>query len=113
MLDELKFQLERAQNRMMSYADLKRREVEYQVGDKVYLKLQPYRLQTLAKRINQKFSPRYYGPYDIIKKIGPVAYRLKFLADFRVHHVFHISLLKKCVSRNVQAQPLPAALSEG
>ena len=39
MLDELKFQLERAQNRMKSYADLKRREVEYEVGDKVYLKL--------------------------------------------------------------------------
>ena len=66
MLDELKFQLERAQNRMRTYADKKRREIEFEVGERVYLKLQPYRLRSLAKRINQKLSPRYYGPYEIV-----------------------------------------------
>lgn len=58
MFDELKFQLTRAQNKMKSYADQGRRDVVYEVGDKVYLKIQPYRLKTLARRVNQKLSPR-------------------------------------------------------
>ena len=88
MLDELKFQLERAQNRMRTYADKKRREIEFEVGERVYLKLQPYRLRSLAKRINQKLSPRYYGPYEIVEKISPVAYKLLLPATSLVHPVF-------------------------
>ena len=59
MLDELKFHLEQAQCKMKKYADQKRREVNHEVGDKVHLKVQPYWLKSLARRANQKLSPRY------------------------------------------------------
>ncbi|XP_074356059.1 uncharacterized protein LOC141695734 [Apium graveolens] len=51
-------------------ADIHRREETFKVGDNVYLKLQPYRQRTLATRPNEKLSPRFFGPYSIIKKIG-------------------------------------------
>ena len=70
ILDELKFQLEKAQDQMLQYADRKRREVTYEVGDQVYLKIQSYRLRSFAKQINQKLSPRYYGPFEVIGRIG-------------------------------------------
>jgi len=62
---------------MKLYADKKRREVEFQPGDKVYLKIQPYRMKSLAKKINQKLSPRFYGPFEVLERIGQVAYKLQ------------------------------------
>ena len=57
ILEELKWQLNKPQNHMKNQADKKRRDVEFEVGDKVYLKIQPYRLKSLATQINQKLSP--------------------------------------------------------
>jgi len=111
MLDELRFQLQRVQNRMKTYADHKRRE-EFYEGEHVYLKLQPYRMKTLARRINQKLSARFYSPYEVLEKIGQVVYKLKLPQNTRVHPVFHVSLLKKCVNPSTQAQPLLTALTE-
>ena len=62
---------------MKYYADKKRSEREFQVGDEVYLKLQPYRQSSLALRKNLKLSSRYYGPYPVISKVGTVAYKLQ------------------------------------
>jgi hypothetical protein len=76
------------------------------------LKIQPYKLQKLAKRFNQKLSTRYYGPYEILEKVGVVAYKLKLPEDSRVHPVFHASLLKKAVTARVETQPLPSCMSE-
>lgn len=76
ILDELKAQLERGQVRMNNQADKHRREVHFEVGDFVYLKLEPYRFQSLAKRPNEKLALRYYGPFLIEEKIGLVAYHL-------------------------------------
>lgn len=90
MLEEMKEQLEKAQNRMKTQANKHRREVEYNVGDMVFLKIQPYKLKSLAKRVNQKLSPRYYGPYEIERKVGAVAYKLKLPPDSKVHPVFHV-----------------------
>lgn len=75
-LDTLKEKLNLAQNRMAKNVDRHYREVEWEIEKKVYLKLQPYRHTSLAKRHNEKLSPRYYGLYEIVERIGKVAYRL-------------------------------------
>ena len=67
--------LKEAQDRQKSYADLKREPIEYNVGDKVFLKISPWKgLLRFGKR--GKLSPRYIGPYEVIERVGPVAYRL-------------------------------------
>ena len=60
----------------------------------VPLKLKPYRHHFVAHRSNEKLSPRFYGPFKIVAKVGPVAYRLQLLVDAKIHPVFHVSQLK-------------------
>lgn len=73
LLATLKRNLYEAQNRMKMKAYRKRREVEFMVGDLVWVKLQQYRRNSVAKRISHKLSPRYYGPYEVNERIGEVA----------------------------------------
>ncbi|KAI5420054.1 hypothetical protein KIW84_044012 [Lathyrus oleraceus] len=85
MLKEMKEQLLKAQDVMRSQANKQRRQVDYEVREMVFLKIQPYKMKKLAKRVNQKLSPRYHGPYEILQKIGAVAYKLKLPEDTRWH----------------------------
>nr|GEV79636.1 putative reverse transcriptase domain-containing protein [Tanacetum cinerariifolium] len=86
----------RSCDRQKSYADLKRKPMEYQVGDKVMLKVSPWKgVVRFGKR--GKLNPRYVGPFMVLERIGEVAYKLDLPEELsRVHNTFHVSNLKKC-----------------
>ncbi|CAM8925392.1 unnamed protein product [Rhodiola kirilowii] len=107
LITMLKFHLLRAQNRMKQYADSHRSDREFQIGDHVYLKLQPYRQQSMKTKVPHKLSPRFYGPFRIIDRIGPVAYKLELPPEAAIHNVFHVSQLKLCHNHPANATALP------
>ncbi|GKA22012.1 ty3-gypsy retrotransposon protein [Tanacetum coccineum] len=111
LLKQLKDSLLSAKNRMEVKANRKRRDVEFNVGDLVLVKLQPYRQITLAKRFSNKLAKRYYGPYKVEARVGKVAYRLALPATSKIHPVFHVSILKPFVGDNsVEVAGLPEEL---
>ena len=111
ILDELKCHLQRAQQKMKEQDDSKRREVQWSIVDFVYVKLRPYRQTSLAQRTNEKLGPRFYGPFKILQKIGPVAYKLELPATVHIHPVFHVSLLKKAMGPQAASPTIPTSLS--
>ncbi|KAL4037586.1 hypothetical protein IC575_001183 [Cucumis melo] len=104
VLVSLREHLRLAQEQMKSYADRKRRDVEFSVGEFVLLRIRPYRQITVRSRRNEKLAPRFFGPYEIIEKIGPVAYRLQLPENSRIHPVFHVSQLRKLVGQHENIQ---------
>lgn len=109
----LQFHLKRAQERMKQLTDRRRSDRNFEVGDLVYLKLQPYRQHSLRKCKNQKLSPRYYGPFPVEAKVGQVAYRLRLPLTARIHPTFHVSQLKKHIGKAVSSSVLPPTGSDG
>ena len=91
----VKSKLKAAQDRQKSYSDQHRREMEYQVGDKVFLRVFPWK--GIMRFVNKgKLSPRYIGPYEIIEKVGPLAYKLALPPELsRIHNVFYVSVLRR------------------
>jgi hypothetical protein len=104
VLREVRRQLMGAQNRMKQVYDKDHTEREFCPGEWVYLRLHNYRQQSLSKRTNQKLAPRFFGPYRITAKIGPVAYRLALPPSSKIHNVFHVSVLKKWLGTGTPVQ---------
>lgn len=107
VLDDLKVHLLKAQQRMKHWADKKRREVVFAVGDLVFLKLQPYRQQSIARRPCEKLAARFYGPFEILERVGAVAYKLSLPEHSKVHPVFHVSQLKLARGASFNPTDLP------
>ena len=103
----LKFYLQWAQNRIKQQADKKHTDRQFNVGDLVYVKLQPYRQTTVANKRCLKLSAKFFGPYQILDKVGEVAYKLALPIGARVHPVFHVSQLKKYIGEARTQSDLP------
>ncbi|GJY26375.1 hypothetical protein Tco_0401101 [Tanacetum coccineum] len=103
---QIKNRLLTARSRQKSYADVRRKPMEFQVGDMVMLKVSPWKgVIRFGKR--GKLSPRYIGPFKIIERIGPVAYKLELPDKLRgIHNTFHVSNLKKCLADENLVIPL-------
>ncbi|GKA78756.1 putative reverse transcriptase domain-containing protein [Tanacetum coccineum] len=93
---QIQQRMQAARDRQKSYADLKRKPMEFQIGDKVMLKVSPWKgVVRFGKR--WKLNPRYVGPFKVLVKVGEVAYKLELPEELsRVHNTFHVSNLKKC-----------------
>ncbi|KFK23991.1 hypothetical protein AALP_AAs48021U000700 [Arabis alpina] len=112
MLFIMQQQLLKTQQQMKQQADGHRREVEFAVGDMVFLKVRPYRQKTLARRTNEKLAARFYGPYEVEARVGPVAYKLKFPPSVKIHHTFHVSQLKAALGSGLTPVTIPPQLTE-
>ena len=89
--------LKSAQDRQKSYADKKRRPIEFQVGDRVMIKVSPWKgVIRFGKR--GKLSPCFLGPFKVLERIGSQAYRLDLPPELQgIHNTFHVCYLRKCL----------------
>ncbi|GJY63592.1 hypothetical protein Tco_0465052 [Tanacetum coccineum] len=93
-------------DRQKSYPDVRRKPLEFQVGDKVMLKVSPWKGVTRFDKWG-KLNSRYIGPFKVLEKVGTIAYSLKYTQQLRiVYSTFHMSNLKKCLSDESLIIPL-------
>nr|GEU83546.1 transposon Ty3 Gag-Pol polyprotein [Tanacetum cinerariifolium] len=103
----------RAHNKMQLMADKHRSEREFVKGDWVYLKLQPNQQITVRQSVQHKLSTKYYRPFQILKKVGQVAYKLELPSNAQFHSVFHVSQLKKCKTAEATMGGFPHCRDDG
>ncbi|GKA28706.1 putative reverse transcriptase domain-containing protein [Tanacetum coccineum] len=105
-ISQIKDRLKAARDRQKSYANKRRKPLEFSVGDYVLLKVSPWKgVVRFGKK--EKLAPRFVGPFEIIEKVGPVAYRLDLPEELNgVHDTFHVSNLKKCLAYPTLKVPL-------
>jgi hypothetical protein len=101
-----------ARNRMKQQVDQHRTEREFEVGEWVFVRLQPYKQLSLKQQGKNKLAPKYYRPYQINRKISHVAYGLDLPDKSCIHNVFHVSCLKKVVGQHQKVQTLLPLLDE-
>lgn len=107
MIQLLKTNLATARNRMVQMANANRSERNFQVGEWVYVKLQPGIQSSLKLHRHPKLAPRYYGPFLILEKFGNTAYKVDLPPESSIHPTFHVSLLKAAHGSHAVIVPLP------
>ncbi|KAJ9563463.1 hypothetical protein OSB04_008623 [Centaurea solstitialis] len=105
-IQQIRERLKAAQSRQKSYADKRRSDLEFCVGDKVLLKVSPWK-GVIRFRKRGKLGPRFIGPFEIVARIGKVAYRLELPPELsQIHDTFHVSQLRKCLADDSAFVPL-------
>lgn len=112
MTSHLRDNLHQAQNQMKQQVDQHHSERSFQVGYQVFLRLQPYKKTSLKEKGFQKLAPKFYGPYQVLQRIGEVAYKLALSTTSKIHTVFYVSCLKKVVGKNCRFQIIRPELDE-
>ncbi|GJW51958.1 putative reverse transcriptase domain-containing protein [Tanacetum coccineum] len=103
---QIKQRIQAARDRQKSYTDVRRKRLEFQVGDRVMLKVSPWK-GVIRFGKQRKLNPRYIGPFKVLAKVGTVSYRLELPQQLsRVHSTFYVSNLNKCLSEEPLAIPL-------
>ncbi|KAJ8640662.1 hypothetical protein MRB53_017356 [Persea americana] len=97
---ELKSNLEKANNRAKLYYDHGHREEQFEIGDWVFLKIQPQKQKSVTQKALFKLGSQFYGPYKVLQHIGEVAYKLELPSTAHIHPVFHVSQLKRRVGNS-------------
>ncbi|XP_066392730.1 uncharacterized protein [Miscanthus floridulus] len=97
---------------MKRQADKHCSERSFAIGDWVFLKIQPYVQSSLARRANQKLAFRFFGPYQILERIGQAAYKLALPSSSTIHPVFHVSQLKVSHGKLPVSADLPDDLTQ-
>nr|GEW48190.1 reverse transcriptase domain-containing protein [Tanacetum cinerariifolium] len=104
--EKIKDILKATRDRQKSYADKRRKPIEFSIGDHVMLKVSPWKGVVRFEK-KWKLAPKFIGPFEIIKNVGPVAYRLDFPEELNgVHDMFHVSNIKKCLADPTLQVPL-------
>ena len=87
-----------ATDRQKSYTDIRREDIRYEIDEKVFLKVSPWK-KVMRFGENGKLSPRFIGSYEVIEKVGPVAYKLALPPKLeKIHNIFHVSMLRRYMS---------------
>nr|GEX08552.1 putative reverse transcriptase domain-containing protein [Tanacetum cinerariifolium] len=103
---QFKQRMHATRDRQKSYANLKHKEIEFQIEDRVMIKVLPWK-GVVHFRKRGKLNPKYVGPFMVLDKVETIAYKLELLQEFsRVHNTFHVSNLKKCHADEPLAVPL-------
>ena len=112
ILRTLKENLVMAQNRMKQQANQGCSEREFVEGEHVFLRVQHYKQTSLKAQHCQKLITKCYGPYRILKRVGPMDYLLEFPNHSKLHHVFHVYCLNKVIETKFHTQTILTELDE-
>lgn len=107
MSEKIKLILFWAQELIKKSAYIQRRDVAFGVGTMVYLKLKLYRQQYGSRRVCHKLTVKFYGPFEVLARVGKAAYKLKLHVSSKIHLVFHVSQLKTTWGKALEVHPSP------